>query len=784
MRKSFLLLLLALPLAAKDSCRECHANLEGDLKAPTAKYASDIHAQAGFGCADCHGGDRNLDDMDSMSPAKGFAGHIQRTAVPKLCARCHSDANLMHKFKPQQRVDQLSQYLTSTHGKRLSAGDDAVATCIDCHSVHDIRAVRDALSPVHPLRLPETCARCHANAQHMAKYKIATDQFAEYRTSVHWEAVSKRGDLSAPTCASCHGNHGATPPQVASVANVCGSCHVFFEELYNKSPHQPVFSSMGVGGCVVCHGNHGIKMPSVAMLAGPQAVCSQCHDATSRGGVAAAEMGGMLKGLEAALDHSDEILKRARESGMEVSEAQLRQMEGREDLVKARVAVHAFDPAAVRKPVSEGAIIAQETYRAGQRALKERDSRRVGLAISLITILVTMLGLWVAIRNLEGKRVKTVLTPLILLLLIPGGARSAAIEPLSSAEVCGRCHRAIHEAWKSSSHAQAMESRLFQDALEMAESDFGAAGRKTCLGCHSPLIAQTNDSALQKKLSWEGVTCEYCHSMRQVDTTGANPRAILTLAVVKSGPMRETDGSPHGTVYSAVHTSSLVCAPCHEYKNAAGFPVLTTYSEWQNSQYAKEGKQCQACHMARVAGDVVDPKVARAGIARINLHQMPGSHSLEQLTSAVKAQLAATREGDKVKVTVEVANQKAGHYLPTGSPLRQLVLEVRADGYGGEHFREERVYARKVADAHGTVLMREHFAFMKAAKVAADTRLAPGEKRLETFSFAIPASSQVQVKATFWYYYSPMARTESQKRITFLTLNRLVAAAPAGPAKR
>ena len=49
-----------------------------------------------------------------------------------------------------------------------------------------------------------------------------------------------------------------------------------------------------------------------------------------------------------------------------------------------------------------------------------------------------------------------------------------------------------------------------------------------------------------------------------------------------------------------------------------------------------------------------------------------------------------------------------------------------------------------------------------------------GEKRSEVFTFKMAATSQVQVTAKFWYYYSPMARTESQKRITFLTLNRLV----------
>jgi hypothetical protein len=87
---------------------------------------------------------------------------------------------------------------------------------------------------------------------------------------------------------------------------------------------------------------------------------------------------------------------------------------------------------------------------------------------------------------------------------------------------------------------------------------------------------------------------------------------------------------------------------------------------------------------------------------------------------------------------VEIANEAAGHYLPTGSPLRQLVMELRAGSAGGPHFREQRVYARQVADRHGTVLMREHFAFLKAAKLASHTRLSPGEKRTETLLFPIP----------------------------------------------
>ena len=391
-------------LGAKDSCVECHGALEGNLQAPTLSFPSDIHQHRGFSCVDCHGGNPNQDDPDaSMDRAHGFRGKIKRVDVPKLCARCHSDANLIHKHKPQQRVDQYAQYLTSVHGKRISAGDEAAANCVDCHSVHDIREVKDPRAPVHPLRLPETCARCHASSSHMSDYKISTSQFEEYRKSVHWEALAKRGDLSAPSCASCHGNHGATPPQVSSVAAVCGTCHALFEDLYRKSPHQPVFAEMGMGGCVVCHSNHAVLKPSEQMLAGPEAVCSQCHDGDSAGGKAAVEMDGKMRSLESALQRSDEILTVARRSGMEVSEALLRQQEARESLVMARVAVHAFNVTQIALPVNEGLKISAETYQAGSDALKERRFRRVGLAFSLLTILVTMGGLWLTIRTIENK---------------------------------------------------------------------------------------------------------------------------------------------------------------------------------------------------------------------------------------------------------------------------------------------------------------------------------------------------------------------------------------------
>jgi nitrate/TMAO reductase-like tetraheme cytochrome c subunit len=362
----------------------------------------------------------------------------------------------------------------------------------------------------------------------------------------------------------------------------------------------------------------------------------------------------------------------------------------------------------------------------------------------------------------------------ILAVIFAGTLWGQKLEPASSAEFCGRCHRAILEAWKTSAHARAMESPIFQEGLEMTAASLGAGSDKLCLNCHAPLAALIQDANLRQKVTWEGITCDYCHSVRTVSQVNGNRKAIVELSLVKTGPLKDVVAPSHGTQFSAVHTSSLICAPCHEYRNSLGFAVLTTYSEWEKSRYAKEGRDCQSCHMYQVAGAVVDPKIKKTPEAKVNLHQMPGSHSIEQLNKTIKAQMSTSREGDRLKVTVQVANVAAGHYVPTGSPMRQLILEVTAAPFGSDAMRQERVYRRTVVDQQDKPVTLEPYAFLRGAKNVTDNRLAPDEKRVETFIFPLKAGVQAQVQATFWYYYSPLARTESQKRVTFLNVRRLV----------
>lgn len=387
----------------KNSCMDCHSALPEPLGVTQKEFSQDIHAQEGLTCSSCHGGDPSSDDPDkAMSRNAGWKGKIDRKQIPQLCGSCHSDPAYIRQFNPSLRTDQLDQYHVSVHGKRLASGDTKVAVCTDCHSVHDLRAPSDALSTVNPLNVANTCARCHADANYMKEYSIPTDQFAKYGTSVHREAIAVRGDLSAPTCTTCHGNHGAAPPGVDKVQNVCSTCHVFHAQMYEKSSHKKAFQEASLPGCIVCHGNHGIAHPTDTNLGtGPEAVCMNCHTPGDKCDQARAGLQANLIRLEEAIKSADQILGLAERSGMEVSEARLGQDQAWDSLTKARVTIHSFRTDLVDQDIQAGLKIAAKNLQAGKDAMVERDRRRAGLGVSLIAIVMVLVGLRLYIKMIE-----------------------------------------------------------------------------------------------------------------------------------------------------------------------------------------------------------------------------------------------------------------------------------------------------------------------------------------------------------------------------------------------
>jgi len=308
---------------AKTSCEACHSNadyFEGSDLEIVAHYREGAHASVGLSCHDCHGGNpdpKYADDMTTaMDPsykANPYRGAPSRADIPEFCGTCHSDPAYMRKFGPDPRVDQVREYWTSQHGIALKKGDQNVATCVDCHGVHGIRKIDDSKSPVHATNVADTCGHCHSDPNRMKGYTdpygrpLAVDQVARWKRSVHANAMYNKGDLTAPTCNDCHGNHGAAPPGLDSVTFVCGQCHGRETDLFRASRKQAGFDKHNQeylvdGGqctdchddlsesvqqiprfseCVTCHENHAVIRPTVANLGNlPETPCAFCHEGT------------------------------------------------------------------------------------------------------------------------------------------------------------------------------------------------------------------------------------------------------------------------------------------------------------------------------------------------------------------------------------------------------------------------------------------------------------------------------------------------------------------------
>lgn len=138
------------------TCGHCHEQI-------AAQYKQSIHGKAvAVGitdsptCIDCHSEHlikRHQDPTASISPE-----HRAR----ELCGDCHTNPELTSKYGIKPGM--VESYLDSYHGWAMSRGSDLVATCTDCHTVHEIRSPADPLSSINPANVVHTCARCHPDA--------------------------------------------------------------------------------------------------------------------------------------------------------------------------------------------------------------------------------------------------------------------------------------------------------------------------------------------------------------------------------------------------------------------------------------------------------------------------------------------------------------------------------------------------------------------------------------------------------------------------------------------
>ncbi len=451
---------------SSDQCFNCHSILDGRVKAPADLYKSDIHFRKGVTCASCHGGNSKEEDMDkSMDKSAGFIGVPHGGQVSRICAKCHSkefetlsksvhgesstgkgaiisncvtchgihnivpvkspsskvnganivntcsschsNATFMKNYNPGLMIDQLEKYKTSVHGKKVFSGDSKAANCASCHGNHNIQKVKDPQSQVYFSNIPATCNKCHGNAEYMKEYKIPTDQYEKYKSSVHGIALLEKGDKNAPSCNRCHGDHGAAPPEVESISKVCGTCHVLNSQMFQESPHKEAFDSKGLHECGVCHNNHNIAKPTDEMLGtGDKSVCVKCHKESDKGFQTAFRMKFMIDSLIKDVDLANYFINEAEQKGMDVSDVKFDYNDIKKVLITSRTVTHYSSLEKYIATINDGFKITTKAKTTGEEAIHEYYFRRLGLGVSTVFITILGVALYLKLRKVEKRQKK------------------------------------------------------------------------------------------------------------------------------------------------------------------------------------------------------------------------------------------------------------------------------------------------------------------------------------------------------------------------------------------
>lgn len=383
-------------------------------------------------------------------------------------------------------------------------------------------------------------------------------------------------------------------------------------------------------------------------------------------------------------------------------------------------------------------------------------------------------------RSAKGIAIWMAVVAVVLCNLTQAFGQLPQINPdgFTPATTCGQCHQAIHAVWSQSLHSKAWSNSVFQAGYRRAKQSGRSDDGKLCLSCHAPTVLHTKDYDFKEPITSEGITCDFCHSVTRVDAVDPAVAAGLDVGLVKYGPLKKVESPTHKVADSPLHTRSEFCALCHEYRNSDGLLVLGTYSEWKSSSYARRGIHCQNCHMPLVPGRTVALNIKEAPLGSVNLHDISGSHDLEQVRKAITLKLENTDWiGDRVWVNLQVANIGSGHCFPTGLPMHRAVLEVVLRNGSAEVARREIPFSLILLDDTGREILREHEAFTKAAAIKIDTRIRPEEFRPIEITFRDIKQTKLILSARVMYEYSTetLTTTNGKESIEPVEMRFLVA---------
>jgi len=338
----------------------------------------------------------------------------------------------------------------------------------------------------------------------------------------------------------------------------------------------------------------------------------------------------------------------------------------------------------------------------------------------------------------------------ILFLLAPFAVYS---QTLTTAGECQECHASAFAEWRTSRHANSSRdgNAFYAAMLHKAEKSGKMSSQFECQRCHAPSKFLSGQSAIKEGL--EGITCEVCHASRIVHENHSFQFKRVD-GNVKFGPIKDAVSSAHECKYNENLENSSFCLMCHsDAKTAHGILFCSTEEEWKQSSYAQNGVTCQDCHMPATEG-----KAAPLGKIRdeIHSHAFYGGYSQEFLRNCATIELKAKREAGMVNVTVKIKNETVGHALPTGSPMRMVILKLEArneqqqpvwKNWYVNPLKEDTsaVFMRLLQDGNG----RAPVPPWEASSVKFDQRIKPDETRVLHYEFPDSTAKTLHAKLTY-----------------------------------